>query len=338
MKLLFIFFFLVASNVTFAQNTIRFAQINFAQGVNNPASLAYDGKIMADIIIRNQWFGLEGAPTTVAFNGQYEIDQDMAVGLNVFHDRIGAEMTNSFSGQYAYRLNLDYSRSFAFGIGLGLDNTVVNFRETGTTVADDPTFANENYSRVFLNGSFGMFYNTPKFYIGASIPKFGQNTRDGFETGLRPRRWHYYMSTGFYLGSEKFTFNPHIQIKATPNAPIAADLILRNTFMNRFSIVAGYRTENSIIAGVDFLISEYARIGYSFNYDVGKLSKVKGVSNELYIGLAFPYNSDRSTFSRRKFVGRKGAPKSDYRKRSSKKQMNKGQRYGRNDKYRWRHL
>ena len=338
MKLIFTLFLLIASNGLFAQNTIRFAQINFAQGVNNPASLAYDGKIMADLIVRNQWFGVEGAPTTVAFNGQYEIDANMAVGLNVFHDRIGAEMTNSFSGQYAYRLNLDYYRSVSFGIGLGLDNKVVNFRETTTTIADDPTFANESYSRVFFNGSFGIFYNTPKFYVGASIPKLTQNTRDGKDGGFRPRLWHYYASTGLYLGSKKYTFNPHFQLKVAMNAPIAADLILRNTFSNRFSFIVGYRTENSIIAGVDFLISEYARIGYSFNYDVGKLAKVKGVSNELYLGLAFPYNSDRSTFSRRKFVGRKGAPKRDYRKRSSKKQHEKGQRYGRNDKYRWQHL
>jgi len=334
MKLLFTLFLLIASNGLFAQNTIRFAQINFAQGINNPASLAYDGKIMADLIVRNQWYGFDGAPTTIAFNGQYEIDADMAVGLNVFHDRIGAEMTNSFAGQYAYRINLDSYRSLAFGIGLGLDNKVVNFRETSTTLADDPTFSNESYSRVFFNGSIGIFYNAPKFYVGASIPKLFQNTRDGLDRGFRSNFWHYYMSTGLYLGSKRYTFNPNLQIKAAMNTPIAADLILRNTFVNRFSVIVGYRTENSIIAGVDFLISQYARIGYSFNYDIGKLSKVKGMSNELYLGLAFPYNNDRTGFSKRKYVGRKGNPKREYRQRSSKKQKNRGQRYGRNNKKR----
>ena len=91
MKTIYTLFLLIATNSLFAQNTIRFAQVNFAQGVNNPASLAYDGKLMADIIVRNQWFGFEGAPTTIALNAQYEIDADMAVGLNVFHDRIGRE-------------------------------------------------------------------------------------------------------------------------------------------------------------------------------------------------------------------------------------------------------
>tara|TARA_B110000285_G_C15133599_1_gene625339 strand:- start:317 stop:1321 length:1005 start_codon:yes stop_codon:yes gene_type:complete len=332
MKTIYTFFLLIATNSLFAQNTIRFAQINFAQGVNNPASLAYDGKMMADLIIKNQWFGVDGAPTTVAFNAQYEIESDMAVGLNFFHDRIGAETTNSFAGQYAYRISLDFSRSIAFGIGLGLDNNAVNFMSAETTVGDDPAFANQSYSRVFFNGSFGVFYNAPKFYIGASIPKLVQSNIDEEEGSFRPKLWHYYMSTGLYLSGKKYTFNPHLQIKAAMNAPLAADLILRNTFVNRFSVVVGYRTENSIIAGVDFLISQYARVGYSFSYDVGKLSKVKGVSNELYIGVALPYNSDRSNFGQRKFIDKKGTSKRGYRKRSNQRQQNRGQRYGRTKK------
>ena len=321
MKTIYTLFLLITTNSLFAQNTIRFAQVNFAQGVNNPASLAYDGKIMADIIVRNQWFGFEGAPTTFALNAQYELDADMAVGLNVFHDRIGAEMTNSFAGQYAYRINLDYYRSLAFGIGLGLDSKVVNFIGAESNIANDPSFANESYSKVFFNGSVGIFYNAPRFYIGASIPKLSQ---DFINRSIRAQLWHYYMSTGLYLGSKNYTFNPHLQIKAVMNVPIAADLILRNTFANRFSVVIGYRTENSIIAGVDFLISEFARVGYSFNYDVGKLSKVKGASNELYLGLAFPYNNDRNSFSNRKYISRKGNPKRDYHKRSRKKHKNRG--------------
>ncbi len=333
MKIIYTLLLLIATKSLLAQNTIRFAQLNFAQGVNNPASLAYDGKIMADIIVRNQWFGFEGAPTTLALNAQYEIDADMAVGFNFFHDRIGAEVNNSFAGQYAYRINLDYYRSVSFGVGLGIDNRVINFLGAQTTVASDPSFINESYSKVFFNGSIGVFYNSPRFYAGASIPKITQNTR-GVDGGLRPQLWHLYMSTGVYVGSKKYTFNPHLQIKSVMNTPLAADLILRNTFVNRFSFVVGYRTENSIIAGVDFLISEYARVGYSFNYNLGKLSTVKGVSNELYLGLAFPYNNDRYSFNQRKYVNRNGSPKSEYSRRSRQKNQTRGKRYGRNTRTR----
>lgn len=317
-----------------AQNTTRYSQLNFAQGVNNPAAIAIDGSMMVDLIFRNQWLGIEGAPTTVALNGQYEITQRMAVGLLAGHDRIGATQTNSFAGQYAYRLPFEYSNFLSFGIGLGIDNFVNDYTYTVTTQADDPAFAT-SFSKIYMNGSVGVFYNSPKFYIGASIPQLFQNTRSGAEIGFRPPRWHYYLSTGFYLSAgDRYTFNPHIQLKTAMNTPIQGDIILRNTFLNRFSVVVGYRSENSIIAGFDILITPYVRAGYSFNHDVGKLSKVKSASNELYLGLAFPYHSDRYSFGKRKYYNKKGLHKSDFRKNSQRKQFRGGRKYGRKTKYR----
>ena len=333
-KQLTLLFILFLTANSFAQNTVRFSQLNFAQGVNNPAAIAFDGSLMVDLIARNQWLGVEGAPTTIALNGQYEINEDIAVGLNAYHDRIGAEMTNSFAAQFAYRLKIDYSRLFSMGLSVGADNSVLNFGGTTVTDIDDPTFSRTGYSRVFFNASLGIFYSAPKFYIGASIPKLFQNTRDGVGGGFKPPFWHYYASTGFYLGEGGYTFNPHIQVKAAMNAPLAADLILRNTFANRFSIIVGYRTEQSLIAGLDILISENFRVGYSFNYDIGPLAKVKGASNELYLGLALPYDNDRYDFSKRRYI-RKGRSKSDYSKNSRRKQRNSGRRYGRDNKLRY---
>ena len=303
-----------------SQSNIRFAQLNFSQGINNPAALALDGRIMVDMMARNQWFGFEGAPTTFALNGQYEVMSDMAVGLNVYHDRIGVHQTTAIQGQYAYRFIYPGSRALAFGIGLGVDNHISEYANTITTVAQDPAFAN-SYSRLVFNSSVGMYYYSPQFYIGLSMPQmFVPRYTDQGQTRLT-QNFHYYLSTGLYLGGDRYTFNPNIQIKATRNAPIAGDLILRNTFSGRWSLVVGYRTENSLIAGFDVLISPMVRAGYSFNYDIGTLSRAKGMSNELYLGLAFPYNNSREDFGKRRYISRKGGFKNDYRRRN--KRINK---------------
>ena len=175
MKQVILISILVLSSISFGQNTARFSQINFAQGVNNPAAIAHDGLIMADLIFRNQWLGVEGAPTTIAFNGQYEINEDHAVGLNIYHDRIGVHNTTSFSAQYAYRAHLDNARSVSFGLSLGADNVVNDLAASQTSIIGDPVFST-SYSSLFFNGSFGIYYNAPKFYIGASIPQLFQNT------------------------------------------------------------------------------------------------------------------------------------------------------------------
>ena len=311
-------FLCLIQGVAFSQNQARYAQMNFAPGVLNPAALAIDAQYQVDLMFRNQWFQFDGAPTSFAANLQYELDFDMAVGLNFQHDRIGAYQSNSVSGQYAYRAVFDNASALIFGIGLGIESKSLDLSGSVLTQAGDPAFA-QNYSKIFFNAAAGIYYYSPRFYVGASVPQLFQ-TNFGADDGFKVKRFHYYMSTGLYLDAGRnYTFNPNLQVKMVMGAPAQADLILRNTFHGRFSLVVGYRSENSIIAGADFLITPFMRAGYSFNYDVGSLSRMKGMSNELYLGFGMPYRSDRNKFGKRRYINRKGRfgreHKHNYRKK-----------------------
>lgn len=302
------------TSISFGQNVPRFSQFNFAQGVNNPAAIALDSKIMVDLMFRNQWFGIEGAPTSGTINGQYEIYHDMAVGLNVSYDLIGVHHATQVSGQYAYRAYLANGNAMIFGASLGFDHRVHDLPSARLNELNDPAFE-ELYSRTHFNAGFGMYYHASKFYMGLSIPQLFQSVESSNASGLRAKYWHYFFSTGFYIhASEKYSLNPHIQIKAAINTPIQADLILRNTFNNTWSLNVGYRSESAILAGFDFLIAGRYRFGYSFNYDVGKLAKFKGSSNELYVGIGLPYHNSREAFGQRKYLNRKQGYKRDFHK------------------------
>lgn len=309
-----LFFSVLSASIAFGQNTPRFSQFNFAQGVNNPAALAIDSKIMVDMIFRNQWLGIEGSPSTGAINAQFELYHDMAAGLNVSYDLIGVNHATQVSGQYAYRAYFQNDNALIFGLSLGMDQRVNDLTSAQLIDANDVAFA-ERYSKMHFNAGFGMYYHSPKFYIGASIPQLFQSIPKSNESGFQPQRWHYYLTTGFFIdGGENYRLNPNIQIKAALNTPIQADLILRNTFYNTWSLVVGYRSENSLIGGVDFLIGGRYRFGYSINHDVGKLARTKGLSHELYMGIGLPYHNSREEFSQRKYLNRKAAIKRDFHK------------------------
>ncbi|MDG1331819.1 MAG: PorP/SprF family type IX secretion system membrane protein [Crocinitomicaceae bacterium] len=304
----------LSASISFGQNTPRFSQFNFAQGVNNPAALAIDAEIMVDMVFRHQWFGLEGAPTTGAINAQYELYHDMAVGLNVSYDLIGVNHATQVSGQYAYRAYFENDNALIFGVSLGMDQRVNDLPSAQLIDADDPAFA-QRYSKIHLNAGFGMYYYSPRFYIGASIPQLIQSIPKSNASGFSPPLWHYYMTTGFYIDAgENYRLNPNIQIKAAFNTPVQADLILRNTFMNMWSLNVGYRTENSLIGGIDFLVGGRFRMGYAINYDLGKLSKARGLSHELYAGIGLPYHNSRENFSKKKYLNRKKNHKRDFHK------------------------
>lgn len=289
---------------SYAQTTYRFSQYNFAKSIYNPAALASDAHFTADLIYRNQWAGVDGAPTTVGFNSAYELNDEMAVGVNFYNDRIGLNQTNSFALNYAYRLVFDERKYLAFGLGLGGDNVSWNYASAQTTQVQDPAFA-QSYSKFNFNASFGIYYRTKKAYIGASIPQLMQNSLVGKEKGFRPPLWHYMAIAGYYFEvNDRFIFNPSIQAKVVKNAPVQMDVVLRG-ITNNLGFSLGYRSENSLIAGFDYMFADRFRLGYSFNYDIGSLARIKGMSNEIYLGIGLPYYFNKETFNTRHYIGRK---------------------------------
>ena len=107
-------------------------------------------------------------------------------------------------------------------------------------------------------------------------------------------------------------------MKFVPNAPIQGDLLLRNIFNGRTAISVGYRTENAIVAGFDILISNVARIGYSFNYNLGRFSSFMATSHELYLAMGLPYYYNDNKFSQRKYIDKKQNFSRIYRKRAKR--------------------
>ncbi len=312
MKAILTLLFFVFSGFVFSQNTVRYSQFNFAKSLYNPAALASDAKFTADLLYRNQWAGVDGAPSTVGFNTAFEVTNEMAVGINFYTDRIGLNQTTSFSAQYAYRLVFDTRKYLAFGIGIGADNLSYGYANATTGTANDPAFS-QSYSKFNLNGSFGMYYRSSNFYIGASLPQLFQN-KVGYGKQFSPPYWHYMLVSGYFFEvSDNFVLNPNIQLKGTANAPIQGDLLLRG-ITNSLGFSIGYRSENSLIAGIDYTISGRVRIGYAFNHDVGSLARTKGASHEVYLGLGLPYYFNRDSFDSRKYVGRKGGHKTDFRR------------------------
>jgi len=311
-------FLLLISGWCSAQNFHRFSQLNFTQSLLNPAALSIDAKYQVDLIYRDQWLGFEGAPSTFAASGQYELAPDMAVGLSFYNDQIGKYSNNAVNAQYAYRLLFGNANALIFGVGLGIESKSADLASSVTTQALDPAFA-QGFSRIFFQSTAGIYYYAPRFYIGASIPQMFQ-TNFSTEDGFSPREFHYFASAGWYLSpSDRYTFQPNIQIKAVPGAPIQGDLLLRNTFNGRWSVVVGYRSENSIIAGLDFLITPFMRVGYAFNHDVLGLARVKGMSNEIHLGFGFPYRNDRYDFGEPRYINRKGRFRRDYNRSYKRK-------------------
>lgn len=311
--------FVLFTGILFAQNTPRFSQFNVAKGLQNPAAVGSEAKFSAELIHRNQWMGVAGSPKTTGFVAGAELTRSMAVGLTAIYDQVGIAKTTTISGAYAYRVIFNEDQYVSFGASVGVQNVNADYAQVKLTQMGDNAFL-RGYNKWLFNAGFGVYYNGPKMYAGISIPELVQNTYRGEDKGFTPPRWHYYLSSGFYLGKKEsnYSFNPCVQIKMAANAPLQGDLLLRNIFKGVFAFTVGYRSENAIIAGIDFMIMNKARIGYSFNYNIGPLNAPTAQSHEVYLGLGLPFYYEGNRFQKRKYLNKKGSYSRDF-KQSTKR-------------------
>ncbi|TXH57481.1 MAG: type IX secretion system membrane protein PorP/SprF [Bacteroidia bacterium] len=313
MRFLALFIFSLFCLKTQAQNLYSFNNYNYMRGVYNPASIGTDAKIQADFVYTNQWSKIDGAPQTLAFSGSYDIDEDMAVGLNFYHDQIGLYKAISFQGQYAYRFLVRERQYFALGLGLGGNNISWNLSEARLTDVGDPTFST-SYNKFTFNASFGLFYRTPRFYVGASIPQLLSTSLNGSEQGFKLKRLETYVTIGHHFPiGEKFLLNPSAQFKIQANTPLQGEIQIRNLISYIVGVTVGYRTSNALVFGIDGMIAKKVRIGYMANYGVGQLANTRGFSHEVYLGLGFPYYFNKNYT---KIINRKGGFGRMYKKKA----------------------
>lgn len=327
MKYLFLFIASSYCYISIGQTNTRFSQFNVAKGLMNPGAIGVEAKISAELIYRTQWSGKEGAPSTVGFMGAYEITPSHAVGISAINERVGIAKSTGINAGYAYRVYINDEQFFALGASVGIQNVNNDYSRLFVINQNDPAFL-QSYNQWRFNAGFGVYYNGPKMYIGYSLPSLMNNIHTGPNNGFKPNMWHHYLATGFYLGNKSgsYIFNPCIQVKYVPNSPIQADLILRNIIRGQMAFSVGYRSENALSAGFDIMISNVARIGYNFNYNLGRYAGFMATSHEVYLGMGLPFYYETNRFAKRQYTNNKVTFSKEYAKRARKLNKRNGRR------------
>ena len=117
LQLLIIVFPLMAK----AQNEITYSQYMFNNLLVNPAYAGYKEQVNVNLLSRNQWVGIKGAPTTQSLlvDGAFFHNKNVGLGLTVLNDKIGIQGQTAMMANYAYRLPVGQKGRLSFGVGVG---------------------------------------------------------------------------------------------------------------------------------------------------------------------------------------------------------------------------
>jgi type IX secretion system PorP/SprF family membrane protein len=271
-KILFtLFFFLQFSVVLRAQEFVGISQYMYHKQFYNPAAMSSYNDINAVLLYRNQWVGLDGAPSICAFNGSIPFKK-IALGLGIYRSKIGVHETNEFLMSYSYRLKVGYSKFLALGLSAGFKLHKRNYSSIKTHEMNDDLFSLDVKSNFVPKIQFGIFYFSSKYYVGFSVPSLISdklkvnndkiNTTYSFES----RKLRLYLDGGYeYDISDTWILNASSLVKYESNSPLEVDFNIMSTYHKKLGFGLSYRTKKEGMALINIRLNKQLRFGYAYH-------------------------------------------------------------------------
>lgn len=273
---------LTLSLISRGQQDPMYTQYIFNMQTINPAYTGTWQTIGFLAISRLQWIGIEGHPATQTFSLQTPFkSENVGIGMNVVHDKIGMENRILFNLDYSYRLSLSEKTSLRFGIKGGFTNYSNPLPFYSLYDAGDPNFMTDVHNKFMPNVGVGAFLSSQRAYFGVSVPKlvesrFNVNASDNFTvTDFR----QLYASGGLVFDlSTGIKFKPTFITKMVEEAPFQYDVSANFLFGEKFWLGAMYRSGDAVGVIAQWIFQNRFRIGYSADFTTTDVRKYhKGV-------------------------------------------------------------
>ena len=273
------------------QQLPQFTQYMYNTIAINPAFAGSREYMVINLLNRNQWLGIEGAPVTQTLSAHTSIPKsNLGVGLSVINDHLGYEKTTYVFTDVSYTLNLDpfdeYKIAFGIKAGFrkyGIDDELLNDPENNT----DPFLNNVNY-KWDPNIGVGVYFRGDSYYLGFSIPKIFtyKNNTEYFSLD----RVSYFLNGGYLLDVNKhLKFKPTFLLKFTEGAPISVDLSSLFFINENLWLGVSYRLSDSFGAIVNFKIANGFSVGYSYDYITSNLRVATSGSHGIMLNYEFEF-------------------------------------------------
>ena len=96
-----------------AQQDPHYTQYMYNMNVINPAYAGSKESISGGLLYRQQWVGLEGAPTTGTFAIHSPVGKNVGLGLSAISDKIGPVEENNVFADFSYTINIGANSKLA---------------------------------------------------------------------------------------------------------------------------------------------------------------------------------------------------------------------------------
>lgn len=283
--------FLAVSSVTTAQQFPNRALSLMNPFQDHPAAAGVAGCLDLHMGFRNQWSGIEGAPSTQYANlhGQSQgMGEDFhGFGVRVESDEAGAWGYNAVNFSYAYNLRLSRGGRLAAGLSAGFFQQRLDMSDLimpDLQVANDPAvYGNQQFIVPMIDAS--LWYYERDRYAGMTIQNVTQASMEQISQYGKLRRQLVVLGGMEVEMDGRWMFRPSVQARLGSAVPPSAEFLGLFRYDEVVGFGLGYRSQSALIFAAQAKILDYLSLGYAYELNVSPLSGGAPGSHELVIGI-----------------------------------------------------
>ncbi len=286
-KLSLILIFTAFAGYVFSQQLPLYSQYMFNRMLLNPAVTGSTEGIPISLTARQQWVGIERAPSTQVLSAHTLLSNGtMGVGGMIFSDRFGTENRIGFQGNYAYILPVFDDSKLSFGLSFQMFQYQLDYTDMVALDENDPAITEYSRETSWLPESdFGIYLYNEKYFAGLSanqmieLPvKIG-----GKEVDLNRLARHYHLMGGYKFDLENdFEIEPSALVKGTFQTPFQFDINVRGIYMKDYWLGFSYRTDGNVVAMLGMRFQEFD-FGLAMDFATSDIRSYQQGSFELFL-------------------------------------------------------
>ena len=261
----------------------------FSGVVINPAYAGADEALSITAIHRNQWTGVENAPSTQTLSAHSLFKKkQFGIGFTFIQDEIGIHRNQNFLAQYAYHLPIDKKSALSFGLQGGVYHLKSDYASLGNA-NNDPKLYNPVNSQMFFDFGAGIYFRSKRLHAGLSVPELLPQHfvfNDTLSVSLTKANLFFY--TRYTIPLNEFTdFQPNVLIKYMSNIPVSFDLTLNFVYRKVLTLGTAFRQRESVDLLLKMQVTPQLQLGYAYDHPIGTVSKLSSRSHELVVNYVF---------------------------------------------------
>jgi len=305
-----------------AQQLPLFSQYLFNGFLTNPAYAGLNCYSTVNLTAREQWVGLENAPTTHIVSFQTRILKQsfirksaaarrklmrtntsgrVGVGGYIYNDRVGLINRTGASATYAYHIKMDKGTNFSLAISGSMYQFSIDRSKIITDFKTDDPLLNSTALNMWIpDFSVGLVYSTPTYYGGISANQLLQAyLKLGGKIDNTYRLYRQYNITGGYRFEidRDLAIEPSVLVKVTNQLVAQADISTR-VYYNEYWGGLSYRTSGAAIIMFGVQVNKLL-FGYAFDYNFNSLQRQTYGSHEFMVAFKFGDSASRLRFLNR---------------------------------------